>query len=111
MYFSSFDFKENHVFSEEDNSSQRFVIAEEELYDIDVDGIANWEDLRCSSMSVGILKKSIDGGKLTKNINQKKKPVVFYAYGCPLCEKCYRRQYFFNKHMEYSESLGKHDFS
>ena len=37
-----------------------------------------------------------DGRQVTANINQIKKP---------LCDKCYRRQYFFNKHLEYCESI------
>ena len=60
----------------------------------------------CSSMTnVGIPKHSIDGGELTGNINQKKKSDVLQAYGCPLCEKCSRREYFFNMPVEYCESV------
>ena len=47
----------------------------------------------------------IDGGDLTRNINEKKKPGVLKAYRCPLCSKCFRRDYFFNKHVEYCESV------
>ena len=39
----------------------------------------------------------IDGGDLTRNINEKKKPGVLKAYRCPLYDKCFRRDYFFNK--------------
>ena len=46
-----------------------------------------------------------DGRQLTANINQIKKPDVLVACRCPLCDKCYRRQYFFNKHLEYCESI------
>ena len=41
-----------------------------------------------------------NGGELTRNISQKRKPDVLQAYRCPLCDKCYRREYFFNKHLE-----------
>ena len=41
LYFSSFVFKENHVFNEKDNPSEKVVIAEEELDDIDIDDIVN----------------------------------------------------------------------
>ena len=48
----------------------------------------------------------VDGGELTRNISQKKKPGVLQACGCLLCDKCYRREYFLNKHLEYCESVG-----
>ena len=57
LYFSSFLFKENHVFNEKDNSSQKVVILEKELDDIDVDDTVNLEiflDLCLSMMNVGI---------------------------------------------------------
>ena len=59
---------------------------------------------------MGILKKSIYGGELTRYINQKKKPNVLQACKCPLCDKVYRLEYFFNKQLEYGESV-KYDFS
>ena len=40
LYFSSFSFKESHVFNEEDNPSQ-VAIVEEELDNIGTDGIGN----------------------------------------------------------------------
>ena len=52
-----------------------------------------------------MIKVFVDGGELTKNINEKKKPWVLQAYRCPLCDKCFRRQYFFNKYVEYRESI------
>ena len=52
----------------------------------------------------------VDGRELTRNINQQKKPGVLQAYRCPLCEKYYRWEYIFNKHLEYWES-GKYDCS
>ena len=41
LYFSSFIFKENHVFNEKENPSQKVVTAEKELDDIDIRDIAN----------------------------------------------------------------------
>ena len=41
----------------------------------------------------------VDNGELTKNINKKKNPGVLQADRCPLCDKFYRREYFFNKHL------------
>ena len=52
-----------------------------------------------------MIKVFVDGGELTKNINEKKKPCVLQAYRCPLCDKFFRRQYFFNKYVEYWESI------
>ena len=60
FYFSSFIFKENHVFIEEDNLSDKVVIDEEELHDIDIDDIGNLDNLlrtECLSIkNVEILK-------------------------------------------------------
>ena len=38
------------------------------------------------------------GGELTRNMKEKKKPGVLQIYRCPLCDKCFRRDYFFIKH-------------
>ena len=56
--------------------------------------------------NMGILKL-IDGGELTRNTNQKKKPDVLQAYECPPCDKCGRREYFLRNIMNH---LGKHGF-
>ena len=61
---------------------------------VDVDGIGNVGELlrlvfineECEN-----LKVVVDGGELTRNINEKKRPVVLQAYRCPLCDKCERR--------------------
>ena len=54
----------------------------------------------------GNLKGFVDGGELTRNINEKKKPGVLQSYRlCPLCGKCFKRVCLFNKHEEYCESL------
>ena len=46
MRRSSFIFKENHVFiEEEDNPSDKFAMVEEELDGIDIDSIGNLMDL------------------------------------------------------------------
>ena len=50
------------------------------------------------------LTEFANGGELTRTINEKKKPGVLQAYRCPLCDKCFWRYYFFNKHVEYCES-------
>ena len=55
-------------------------------------------------------QSSDNGGELTGNFNQKKKSDVLQAYKSPLLDKCCRRDYFFNKHAEYCELVGKHDF-
>ena len=52
-----------------------------------------------------ILKDFVDGGELTRNIYEKKRPGVLQAYTCPLCDKYFRRDYFFNKHVEYCQSV------
>ena len=56
------------------------------------------------------IRKLIDGGELTRNTNQKKKPDVSQAYECPPCDKCVRREYFLSKHGNIVNHLGKHGF-
>ena len=43
--FSSFIFKMNHVFIEKDNLRENIIMVEEELDDVDIDGIGNSEGL------------------------------------------------------------------
>ena len=47
----------------------------------------------------------VDSGELIRNINQEKKSVVLQACRCPLYDQFYRRDYFFNIHLEYCESV------
>ena len=81
FYISSFIFKGNHALIQEDNPSEKIIIVEEELDGNDRDDIGNLEDLlrlvlineECWNPKV-----VVDGGELAKNVNQKKKPDVFY---------------------------------
>ena len=50
-------------------------------------------------------KEVVDGGELARNIDQKKKPDVLQACRCTICDKSYMREYFFNPHLEYCESI------
>ena len=75
--FSSFIL--NHGFIEEDNPSEKNVIVEEKLDCIDIDGIVNLEDsprLVLIDEECGNLMVFNDGGKATRNVNQKKKSDV-----------------------------------
>ena len=84
------------------------MIVKEELDGINKNVIGNLEDLLRIVFiheECGNVKGFVDGGKLTRNINKKKKPGVLEAYRLPLCDKCFRREYFFNKHVEYCESV------
>ena len=97
----------------EDKPSEKIVIAAKELDDIDRDGIGNLENLLIlvlTNEECWNPKVVVDGGELARKTNQKKKPDVLQACRCPLGDKCYRREYFFNKHLEYCQ-LGKYDFS
>ena len=77
IYVFSFIFKENHVLLKEDSPSEKIVIVEEELDGIDKDDIRNLEDLLVLiNEECGNPKVAVDGGELTKNINQKMKPDV-----------------------------------
>ena len=101
-------FSQKLVFNEKDNINLViFVIAERELDDTIIDGIGNLEDLprlvftdeECGNLMV------VNDGELTRNINQKRKSDVSEATKCSLCGKCCRREYSFNKHEEYCESV------
>ena len=83
------------------------MTVKEELDGIDIDDIGNLEDLlriRVHPWRMWESKVFVDGGEATGNINKKKKPGVLQAYRYPLCDKCYRREYFFNTNVEYCES-------
>ena len=84
------------------------MIVKEEPAGIDTDDIWNFEDLLRIVFiheERGNLKVFVDGGELTGNSKKQKKPGVLQAYRCPLCEKCYRREHFFNTNVEYCESV------
>ena len=88
------------------NPSEKTVIVKEELDGIDIDDTGNFEDLLRIVFvheESGNLKVFVDGGEFTRYINKKKKADVLKAYRCPVSDKCYRRKYFFNKHVEYCE--------
>ena len=85
--------------------SEKNVIVKEELDGIDIDDIGNLKDLLRIVFiheEYGNLKVFVDGRELTGNIN---KPGALQTYRCPLCDKCYRREYFFNTNVEYCESV------
>ena len=78
LYFSSF-FSRKHDFIEEDTSSEKVAIVEEELDVIDIDDTGNLEysaRLVFIDEECGNPKVVNEGGELTRNINQKKKPDV-----------------------------------
>ena len=84
------------------------MIVKEELDGIDIDVIGNLEDLLRIVFireECGNLEVFVDGGDLTGNIKKKKKTGVLQAYTCPLCDKCYRRECFFNTNVEYCVSV------
>ena len=104
--FSSFIFKLNHVFMEEnENLEEKFIVGEEELDGIAIDGILNSENLPVYRWRILESKSSRRWlRRLTRNINKKRKPEVLQAYKCPFWDMCWRHVYFFNKHVKYSES-------
>ena len=87
---SSFIFKENYVFIEEED---KVVIVAEELHVIDIDDVGNLVDLprlMFIGEECGNLKVTVDGGVLTRNISRKKMLNLLQANRCPPCEKRYR---------------------
>ena len=78
FYFFSLVFKKkNHSFIQESNLSEKVVILEEELDGIDINENGNLEDsprLVLFDEECGNLIVVNNGGELTRNINQKKRP-------------------------------------
>ena len=75
------------------------MIVKKKLDGIDIDDIGNLEDLlriMFTHKECGNRKVFVDGGEFTRNINTDR---------CPLCDKCYRREYFLNANMKYCESV------
>ena len=66
-------FSEKLASIDEDNPSEKFVTAEEELDGIDIDDIGNLEDSPRLVFIEEERENLNDGGELTRNINQKKK--------------------------------------
>ena len=50
------------------------------------------------------LKVVVGGGEFARSIGKRKKSDVLQAYGYSICDKCYRQDCFFKKHVEYRES-------
>ena len=85
------------------------MIVKEELDGSNIDDIGNLENLLkivFIHKECGNLKVFVDVRELTGNINNKNESGVLQAYRCPLCDKCYRRQHFFNTNVEYRESVS-----
>ena len=70
------------------------------------DDIGNLEELLVFiNGECGNPKVAVDGVELTNSNNQKKKSGVLQARRCPFLDKCYWREYFFKKYLEYCESV------
>ena len=83
-------------------------MVKEELDGIDIDDIGNLENLPRIVFiheERGNLKGFVDAGELSRNINEKKQPGALQANRSSPCDKCFRWEYFFNKHLEYWESV------
>ena len=90
------------------NPSEKVAAVEKEVDGIDIDDIGNLEDLlRIVFIDEEFVNLQVvnNGGELTRNINQKKRSDVLQTYRYPLCDKCCRREYFFNNHVKYCESV------
>ena len=77
---SSLIFKENHLFIEEDNCSDKFVMVEEVLDDIG--NLVDLPRLIFIYEACGNLKVVVDGGEFTRNNNRKKRSEVIQSYRC-----------------------------
>ena len=93
---------------------KKIVLVEEELDDIDRHEIVNLEYLLRLVLIIEQCvnhKVVVDGGQLTRNINQKKKPDVLQACRCPLCDKAICESIFSIRIWNIVNQLGKYDFS
>ena len=97
FYFCRIIFKNITVSLKKSNSSEQIVIAEEELDCIDIDDIGNLDSPRLAFINeeCGNLIVVNDGGELTENISKKGRRFTI-VYKCPLSDKCFGREYFFN---------------
>ena len=77
------------------------MIVKEELDGIDIDDVGNLEDL----LKIVFIheERDRDGRELTRNNNKEKKSGILQAFRILLNEKCFRQEYFFNKHLKYYE--------
>ena len=85
-------------------------MVEEKLDGIDRDGIGHLEDLLRLELINDVCwnpKVVVGNEKLAINVNQKKKQDNLQTCRCPLCDKCYRWEHFFNNHLECSKSFRK----
>ena len=76
--------------------SNKVYTVQEERDRTDIVGIGNLMDLPKLIFidgECGNLKVVVDGGKLTRYNNRKRKSEVLQAYRCPLCDKCYRQDW------------------
>ena len=84
------------------------MIVKEELDGIDIDDIGNLDYLQRIVFiheEWGNLKVLAEGRELNRTGNEKKKPGVLQTYRCPLRDKCFMREHYCNKHVEYYESV------
>ena len=95
MKRSSFIFKEKHLFIEEDNRSDKTVMVEEELDDIDVVGIGNLVDLPrlmfITKENVGVLKWSLMVESLLEIIAERRVHMLTIDVNSVICNKCCRQ--------------------
>ena len=101
FYFSSFIFKKKLLLHRRRKPSEKVVVVEEELRGIDIDDIANLEDSTFVHQWGTWESRSYYGWWC---IHQEKRPNVLKSLiGVHCIDKCRRREYFFNNHVEYCE--------
>ena len=115
FYFSGFILKKNHGFIQEGNPSEKAVIVVEELYSIDKDNIGNLKDpprLMFINEKCEDLILVNDGGKLTRNINQKKKSdILQYSIDVHYVTNAVGKSISSVTMWNIVNQLGKHDVS
>ena len=107
FYFLVLFSKKNHGFIEEDNPSEKVVTVEEKLNVVDMDDIGDFGGLRrlvfidkeCGKHRV------VDVIEILPEMLTKRMACFIIACGSSLCDKCCRRQYLFNNHVEYGYSV------
>ena len=110
-YIEDIDFlilNENELFIEEKNASEELVISEEEIAALDTSAMkeTNVEDLPkliFIDAKSGNMRVVVHEGGSTERTKSDTKSGELPTYRCSFCGKCYKRELFYEKHVQYCE--------
>ena len=99
---------QNELSIEEKNPSEELVISEEEIAALDTSAMkeSNVEDLPKLTFideKTGNMRVVVHEGGSTERTKSDIKSGELPTYRCSFCGKCYKRELFYEKHVEYCE--------